>query len=190
MTTQTLEQQREAFKQRRFLAMPLAGMIVWAAMGSIAPFVDEYTKTMMLYIGTGGIFYIGGALSYLTGERLFSRKKEKNVFDGLFFSGVIMALLVFAISIPAAQADYQTLSLSIGVLSGLMWIPFSWIVQHWLGYFHAISRTLSVVTVWYLFPDHRVEAISFVIVSMYVVSISILEYLHHQKQSVKTASVC
>ncbi|GLR71695.1 DUF7010 family protein [Agaribacter marinus] len=181
MTTQTLEQQREAFKQRRFLAMPLAGMIVWGAIGVISPFVDEFTKTMMLYFGTGGIFYLGAALSYLTGERFFSKKTEKNVFDGLFFSGLIMALLVFGISIPAAQSDYQTLSLSIGILAGIMWIPFSWIVQHWIGYFHAIGRTLAIVAVWYLFPEHRVEAISCVIVSLYVVSIYLLEYQHRQR---------
>lgn len=41
----SLEQQREQFKQNRFIAMPLAGTIVWALLGICAPFVSELTIT-------------------------------------------------------------------------------------------------------------------------------------------------
>lgn len=36
--TLTLEQQRDIMKQRRFIAMPLAGTLVWAAIGFASPF--------------------------------------------------------------------------------------------------------------------------------------------------------
>lgn len=62
-----LEQQREDFKKNRFIAMPLAGTVVWALLGISAPFVSELTITWLLYIGTGAIFYLGAGLSYLTG---------------------------------------------------------------------------------------------------------------------------
>ena len=26
-----------------------------------------------------------------------------------------------------------------------MWIPFSWIIQHWVGIFHSLTRTILVV---------------------------------------------
>ena len=83
-TQPTLEQQRESFKQNRFIAMPLAGTIVWAILGASAPFVSELTITWMLYIGTGAIFYLGAGLSYLTGERFFAKKATSNSFDRLF----------------------------------------------------------------------------------------------------------
>ena len=67
-----LEQQREDFKKNRFIAMPLAGTVVWALLGISAPFVSELTITWLLYIGTGAIFYLGAGLSYLTGERFFA----------------------------------------------------------------------------------------------------------------------
>ncbi|GFD84712.1 DUF7010 family protein [Alteromonas marina] len=174
-TQPTLEQQRESFKQNRFIAMPLAGTIVWATLGASAPFVSELTITWMLYIGTGAIFYLGAGLSYLTGERFFAKKATSNSFDRLFFVGMLMSLLVFAIALPVAAIDHTTVSLSIGILAGLMWMPLSWAIEHWVGYFHTIARTFGIVGAWYLFPDARVEAISAVIVSVYIVSLIALE---------------
>ena len=121
----SLEQQREDFKKNRFIAMPLAGTLVWALLGMSAPFVSELTITWMLYIGTGAIFYLGAGLSYLTGERFFAKKAAKNSFDRLFFVGMIMSLLVFAIALPVAAIDHTTVPLSIGILAGLMWMPLS-----------------------------------------------------------------
>ncbi|NMH61515.1 hypothetical protein HCJ96_15905 [Alteromonas sp. MYP5] len=170
-----LEQQRNIFKQSRLVAMPLAGTIVWAVIGMTAPFVDEVTKAWMLYLGTGAIFYIGAGLSYLTGENFFSKKRLNTTFDSLFFVSIIMSLMVFAIALPIASIDHTTLPLTVGILAGLMWMPLSWIIEHWVGYFHTIARTLGIVTVWYLFPEARYEAVSAVIVAIYAVSLFALE---------------
>ena len=170
-----LEQQREDFKKNRFIAMPLAGTVVWALLGISAPFVSELTITWLLYIGTGAIFYLGAGLSYLTGERFFAKKAAKNSFDRLFFVGMIMSLMVFAIALPVAAIDHTTVPLSIGILAGLMWMPLSWAIEHWIGYFHTLTRTFGIVAAWYLFPEARVEAISAVIVAVYIVSLVTLE---------------
>lgn len=178
-----LEQQREDFKKNRFIAMPLAGTVVWALLGISAPFVSELTITWLLYIGTGAIFYLGAGLSYLTGERFFAKKAAKNSFDRLFFVGMIMSLMVFAIALPVAAIDHTTVPLSIGILAGLMWMPLSWAIEHWIGYFHTLTRTFGIVAAWYLFPDTRVEAISAVIVAVYIVSLITLE---RRFQSIKS----
>ena len=179
----SLEQQREDFKKNRFIAMPLAGTLVWALLGMSAPFVSELTITWMLYIGTGAIFYLGAGLSYLTGERFFAKKAAKNSFDRLFFVGIIKSLLVFAIALPVAAIDHTTVPLSIGILAGLMWMPLSWAIEHWIGYFHTLTRTFGIVAAWYLFPEARVEAISAVIVAVYIVSLITLE---HRFQTIKS----
>ena len=178
-----LEQQREDFKTNRFIAMPLAGTLVWALLGMSAPFVSELTITWMLYIGTGAIFYLGAGLSYLTGERFFAKKAAKNSFDRIFFVGMIMSLLVFAIALPVAAIDHTTVPLSIGILAGLVWMPLSWAIEHWIGYFHTLTRTFGIVAAWYLFPEARVEAISAVIVAVYIVSLITLE---HRFQTIKS----
>ena len=85
--------------------------------------------------------------------------------------GILMANLVWAIAIPFWMMDPSSLPLTGGILAGLMWIPFSWIIQHWVGLFHAITRTVLIMAAWFLFPDHRFVIIPVVIVVMYVITI-------------------
>ena len=94
---------------------------------------------------------------------------------------VAMALLVYAIAIPFFLRDYTSLPLSVGVLSGLMWVPMSWLIGHWVGLFHAIARTVLVTAAWYLFPDARFVVIPFVIVAIYAVTIVVLEQRWRQR---------
>ncbi|MCA1768004.1 MAG: hypothetical protein LC639_07345 [Idiomarina sp.] len=56
-----------------------------------------------------------------------------------------------------------------------MWIPISWIIQHWIGIVHGVARTILVVAAWYVFPEHRFLAVSLVIVALYIFAIVVLE---------------
>ena len=64
--------------------------------------------------------------------------------------------------------------MSVGILTGLMWVPFSGMIQHWVGLFHGIARTVLIVAAWYLFPARRFVIIPAVIVGIYLVTIYIL----------------
>jgi hypothetical protein len=130
---------------------------------------------MTLYFGTGAIFYLGVFLSRFTGENLLAKNKPKNEFDRLFMATLLMSLSVFAIALPWATQDHQSLPLSIGILAGLMWLPFSWIIQHWIGAFHAIARTLLLVAAWYALPEQRFVVIPAIIVGIYIITIAVLE---------------
>jgi hypothetical protein len=55
-----------------------------------------------------------------------------------------------------------------------MWLPLSWIIDHWVGLFHTIVRTISVLALWYLFPENRFVFIPLAIVVIYMVTIIIL----------------
>jgi len=173
--TPSLDQQRESFSQRRFLAMPLAGTIAWTVVGIASVVLSPAQTVWTLYIATGFIAYLGIFLSKFTGEDFLDKTRPKNTFDSLFFHSVFMSLLVYAIAIPFFIIDYTSLPLTVGILAGLMWMPLSWIIQHWIGIFHSVSRTLAIVAVWYLFPDHRFLAVSIVIVVIYLITIVILE---------------
>jgi hypothetical protein len=81
---------------------------------------------------------------------------------------------VFAIVVPFVQADYTSLPLTMGILAGLMWMPFSWIIRHWVGYFHAVTRTAGLVVAWYLFPDHRFVVLPAIIVAVYAATLVVL----------------
>lgn len=56
-----------------------------------------------------------------------------------------------------------------------MWVPLSWLLQHWIGMAHGMLRTGLIVGVWYLFPDQQFVAVPAVIVLAYGFAIVVLE---------------
>ena len=155
--------------------MPLAGTIAWAVVGFSSFFLGPYQMIWVLFIATGMIAYLGIFISQFTGENFLAKDRPKNTFDSLFFYTVGMSLLVYGIAIPFFLIDYTSLPLTVGILTGLMWLPVSWIIQHWIGLAHAVIRTITVTAVWYLFPDERFLAIPLVIVMLYALTIPVLE---------------
>jgi hypothetical protein len=170
----TLEQQKEEFKQRKLLASPLAGLLAWSAVAISGLFLPDTITVWVLFGATGSIVYLAMGISKLTGEDYLDKSKPKNTFDTLFFLTVAQAVLVYALAIPFFMEDYTSLPLTVGILTGLMWIPFTWIIDHWVGLFHTLSRTISIVALWYVFPSARFIAIPIAIVIIYIVSIVIL----------------
>ena len=173
--SRSLELQRAEFSRRRFLAMPLAGTLIWAVIGIGSLFLSAFGKNMLIYIGTGCIVYLGMFLSRFTGENMLDKSRPKNSFDTLFLLGAFMAILVYTIAIPFVLVEQTSLPMTVGILTGLMWIPFSWIIQHWIGIAHTVVRTALIVAAWYLFPDARYLVIPAVIVAIYLVTIVTLE---------------
>lgn len=170
----TLEEQRAEFARSRFLAMPIAGTIAWTAIGFCGALLPAGLAAWALFIGTGSIFGLGLVVARLIGEDLLGKTRPHNAFDDLFFHTIVMAWLVFSIAIPFYMLVPTSLPLTVGILSGLMWIPFSWMIQHWVGLFHGIARTALIVVAWYLFPGQRFVVIPAIIVAIYLVTIYIL----------------
>jgi len=171
----SLEEQRREFAERRGLAMPLAGAVAWSIVGVGGLFLQPVVEVWVLFGATGSILCLGLLFSRFTGENLADKRRPKNVFDALFLHTVAMAMLVYAIAIPFFQANYTSLPLTVGVLSGLMWLPYSWLIGHWVGTFHAFARTALVTACWYLFPELRFVVIPAVIVAIYTATIIVLE---------------
>ena len=169
----TLEQHRAAFCQRRFLAMPLAGTVAWALVGIGSLRLDPFEASMLLFGAVGCIVYLAMLLGRLTGENFSGG--FGNPFDRLFFVGMFQAWLTLAIVIPFFMTDYRAITLGMGIMTSLMWMPFSWIVQSPVGYWHCCMRTALIVAAWYLFPERHFQAVPAVIVSTYLVTIVFLE---------------
>jgi hypothetical protein len=169
--TRSLDDYRAEFASNPFLAMPIAGMIAWAAIGIAGALLPLELAAWALFIGTGLIFSLGLLVARFTGEDLLGRTRPKNPFDALFMRALVMAWLVFAIAIAFFRVEPTSLPLSVGILAGLMWLPFGWIIQHWVGTFHAVSRTLLCLVAWYLWPHHRFTVVPAVIVVIYAVTI-------------------
>lgn len=173
-TPLSLEAQYAVFVNAPGLAMPIAGAIAWTAIGIAGALLPTGLAAWALFIGTGMIFYIGLGVAKLTGEDLLGRERRGNFFDRVFLFSVASALLVYAIAIPFFLIEPTSLPLSAGILTGLMWLPLSGLLQHWVGIFHAVTRTALVVTAWYVFPHSRFVVIPAIIVGVYLVTIVVL----------------
>lgn len=173
--TRSLDEQRQEFANGRLIATPIAGAIAWTVVGISSLFLDTFTVSIVLFIATGMIVYLGMFISRFTGENFLAKDKPKNTFDTLFFYSIGMSVLVYAIAIPFYLVDRTSLPLTVGILTGLMWLPISWIIQHWIGWAHGVARTLAIVAVWYLFPENRFLTVPIVIVVLYAIAIPILE---------------
>lgn len=171
----TLEEQRAAFAQKRFIAMPIAGTIVWALIGIIGLTMPIEWQIWSVWIGCGSIVYLGMAISKVTGEDFFNKKTPNNSFSHVFTVGLVMSMLVFSIAIPFSLQDYTSIPLTVGILTGLMWMPWSWAVQHWVGYFHTLSRTIMILVLWFVFPESRFVTIPLAIVVIYIITIIVME---------------
>lgn len=173
-TEPTLSELRAQFGRSRLLSMPIAGAIAWSAagiFGAILP--DEESASYALFLCMPAVFPLALLVGRFTGEDVFGTQ-DQNELDRLFLLGVLMSTLVWGIAIPFWIVEPSSLPLSGGILAGLMWVPVSWLLQHWVGLFHAIARTISVVAAWFLFPDHRFIVIPVIIVVIYLISIVML----------------
>ena len=174
-TKRTLEEQKEEFKRKKLLASPIAGLIAWLIVAISGFFFPDNIIVWVLFIATGSIVYLAMGISKLTGEDYLDKSKPKNTFDTLFFLTVAQAILVYSIAIPFFIEDYTSLPLTVGILTGLMLVPLTWIIDHWVGLFHSILRTIIILVLWYLFPSNRFITIPIAIVIVYILSIIILK---------------
>lgn len=177
---ESLEKQRIEFANRKFLATPLSGLIAWFLVGLSGLLFPDRITVWVLFIATGSIVYLALFISKFTGENFLDKTKSKNVFDSLFLYTVAQAVLVYAIAIPFFLTDYTSLPLTVGILTGTMWLPFSWIIKHWVGIFHAVLRTVTILILWYVFPEQRFVAIPFTIVFIYIITMFILNKRTHK----------
>ena len=166
----TLSELRAQFGRSRLLAMPIAGTIAWsvaAVLGAMLP--DEDSASIALFICMPAVSPLALIIGRFTGDDLFGG--SRNDLDSLFGYGILMSLLVWAIVLPFWRIEPSSLPLGAGILAGLMWVPLSWIIQHWVGIFHATARTVLVLATWLLFPDQRFVLVPVAIVLVYLVSI-------------------
>ncbi|QBF84315.1 hypothetical protein EXU30_17765 [Shewanella maritima] len=171
LQTKSLEQYREEYKQKKLITMPIAGAIVWLALGITALFVPVKNMVLPVYIGTGCIFYLALFISRFTGEKLLMKKEERNPFDTLFLYTLGMSWCAFAVAIPFGLENYTAVPMAIGIVSGLMWLPISWSLEHNVGIIHTLLRTALIVIAWYVFPEQRFVVIPFGIVLVYAISL-------------------
>jgi hypothetical protein len=130
-------------------------------------------STLGVIIGAGALVAV---LSVGDGLEETMREQLDATTSVLFFSVTpVTTETVDGQELPLFLVDYTSLPLSVGVLSGLMWLPMSWFLRHCVGIAHAVARTLLVTAAWLLWPSARFVSVPAVIVVLYLLVIGVLE---------------
>ena len=169
----SLEQQRERFLATSTISMPLAGLIVWAALGVAALFVPKAMVGWMAVYVMAAILPLAFAIDKLRGRNPFVT--DDNPFSALFFHSIIGIGLMFPLVIGAADlaGEPDIMVLGVAILAGIIWIPYGWGANDAVGLRHAIARSLGCYLAFWFAPDaFRATAICAVVALAYLYSLA------------------
>ncbi|MFB2648347.1 DUF7010 family protein [Shewanella mangrovisoli] len=189
MQHQSLDQQLIEYRQKRALAMPLSGMMVWGLLFILSFILPASQMVMATFIGTGSIVYLAMGVSRLTGENIsFKKSTERNWFETVFLAAVGMSFLTFSISIPFFMENYLALPFALAVQTGLMWLVFGVLAAQKVAIVHAIVRTVACVVAFMLWPELSFQLQPLIVVVCYGFSIPLMERRWKIQQNLCVAS--
>lgn len=167
-----LAELRERFLATSTTSMPLAGLIVWSAIGIAALFVPTPVVGWMAVYAMAAILPLAFAIEKLRGRNPFV--KDDNPISALFFQSIIGIGLMFPLVIGAADAagDPSLSVLGVAILAGIIWIPYGWAANDPVGLRHAIVRAVGCYLAWWFAPDAlRATAVCAVVALSYLYSL-------------------
>lgn len=152
--------------------MPLAGLIVWSAIGVAALFVPKPLVGWMAVYVIAVILPLAFAIEKLRGRNPFV--KDDNPISALFFHSIIGVGLLFPLVIGAADlaGEPDIMVLGVAILAGIIWIPYGWGANDPVGLRHAIARSGGCyLAFWFAPGEFRPTAICAVVGLSYVYSL-------------------
>jgi hypothetical protein len=177
MTDRSLDELRADFRASSTNAMPIAGMITWAALGIGALVLPERTiASASLYIMIA-IMPLAFLIDRLRGRNLFSG--GDNPLVQLFLRGIIMVALTIPLAVIGAKGGQPLLVLlGMAILAGVVWIPFGWAADDPSGTMHAVGRGIGCYLAYGLCPaPWTASAICAVVMVAYLYSLAVMRPL-------------
>lgn len=170
----TLAELQADFRAESTNAMPIAGMITWAALGVGAALLPERTiSTLSLYI-MAAIMPLAFLIERARGRNLFSG--GDNPLTRLFLLGIIMVALTIPLAVIGAKGGQPLLVLlGMAILAGVVWIPYAWAADDRSGIVHAVARGIGCYLAYALCPAPWTgSAICAVVVLAYLYSLAVM----------------
>src|SRR5690625_6322900 len=84
----SLDAQHAAFLDNKFLAMPIAGAVAWAAIGVVGALAPLSVAVWAVWIGTGMIFFLSLGVGRRTGEDLLRRERRPDSIEQAYLATV------------------------------------------------------------------------------------------------------
>ncbi|GAA4009786.1 hypothetical protein GCM10022280_03520 [Sphingomonas swuensis] len=182
MSNRSLAELQADFRASSTNAMPIAGMITWAALGIAATALPERTvANASLYI-MAVILPLAFVIDRARGRNLFGGGDNPLVM--LFLRGIIMVALTVPLAVIGAKGGQPLLVLlGMAILAGVVWIPFGWAADDQTGTVHAVARGIGCYLAYGLVPAPWTgTAICAVVVLAYLYSLAFMRPLGPQAE--------
>ena len=151
-------------------AVPLAGMIFWAALGVAGYHLAPEEWNLAAFVFSGGIFPLAVLLSKLL--RSDFMKDEPTATGDVLLPTFIGMLLFYAIAFAAFWESPQLVPLILAVGMSQHWPVIGWSYgKPGLYSAHAIVRTVGAFLIWQLIPAGRFTLIPFWVAAVYLVTV-------------------
>lgn len=171
----SLDHFRSRFLATSTTSMPMAGLIVWSAVGVAALLLPRALVGWLAIYAMAAILPLAFAIEKWRGRNPFI--KEDNPVSTLFFQSIVGIGLMFPLVIGAADAagDPDILVLGAAILAGIIWIPYGWGADDPVGLRHAIARAFGCYLAYWLAPDGtRAALICAVVALSYAYSLAMM----------------
>ena len=174
MTDRSLAELQADFRATSTNAMPIAGLLTWAALGLAAAMLPERTvANASLYI-MAVILPLAFLIDRARGRNLFG--KSDNPLLKLFMLGIVMVALTIPLAVIGAKGGQPLLILlGMAILAGVVWIPFGWAADDPSGTIHAVGRGIGCYLAYAMVPaPWTASAICAVVVVAYLYSLAVM----------------
>lgn len=151
------------------LSMPVSGMLVWAALGGAAFFLDYQAWIPIACMGLGMIFPIAILLQKPLRSPFF---KAKSPLNGVLAPAVITANLHWPVTIMIIQQAPELFPVAFGLSTAPIWAVVGWQYKSVVGYLHLGLRVPLVIAAATAIPDpaRACAVIAFGVAGVYLVS--------------------
>lgn len=173
LSMSSLTDLRTRFLATSTVSMPLAGLLVWTAIGVAGLLVPTPLVGWLAVYAMAAILPIAFGIEKLRGRHPFTR--DDNPIATLFFRSIIGIGLLFPVVIAGARAagDPTLLVLGVAILAGMIWIPYGWGADDPVGLRHAVLRALGSYVAYGVAPSAlRASAICAVVALAYAYSLA------------------
>lgn len=168
-----LSELRRHFLATSTVSMPLAGLIVWTAIGVAALFLPQALIGWFAIYAMAIILPLAFLLDRLRGRALF--QGQENPVTKLFLASIAGIGIMFPLVIGASLAahDPNIMVLGVAILAGVIWIQYGWGADDPVGLRHAIARAIGCyLAYWFVPPPYKASAICFVVALAYLYSLA------------------
>ena len=151
-------------------AVPLAGMIFWAALGVAGYYLEPEQWNLAAFVFSGAIFPLAVVLSKLLHSDFM--KDQPTATGDVLLPTFIGMLLFYAIAFAAFWESPQLVPLILAVGMSQHWPVIGWSYgKPGIYSAHAIVRSVGAFALWQLMPNDRFTLIPFWVAAVYLVTV-------------------